>query len=182
MTAKPEAFSYRVKVGHIAANPVHVTLAADADECRRLAAKWDVGAVMAFSAELDIARWKRDGVRVSGTVRATVEQPCVVTLEPVVQELDEAVNAIFVPEGSKLARLATPGEGEIVIDADGPDLPETFSGDTLDIGAVAAEFAAMGIDHYPRREGVGYYDHIESDDSDDAKVSPFAALKKLKGH
>jgi hypothetical protein len=48
----------------------------------------------------------RDGCSVERTVRATVRQTCVVTLEPVVNEIDEAVDVDFVPARG---RAATPG-------------------------------------------------------------------------
>ena len=50
-------------------------------------------------------------------------------------------------------RRSTSG-GEIVLDADGPDGPETFAGDTIDVGALAEEFFALAIDPYPRKPGV----------------------------
>ncbi|TCL70305.1 DUF177 domain-containing protein [Rhizobium sp. BK251] len=174
------AFSYPVKVGHISTNPVEVHLDADDNELKRLAAIWDVLAVKRMHADLKLARWKRDGVRVKGTVQATVVQACVVTLEPVESEIDEEIEQIFVPENSKLARLPTGDVGEMVLDPDGPDLPETFGGDTIDVGEVAAEFAALAIDPYPRKPGVAFEGHIEDTGENDAKPSPFAALKDFK--
>ena len=176
-----QPFSFPVKVGHVSANPISITIEADERERRALAKAWGVDAVHAFSAKLDAARWKRDGVRVSGRVHARIEQQCVVTLDPVEQVIDEDLTAIFVPEGSRLARDETV-DGELVIDAEAPDLPETFSGDTIDAGAVAAEFAAMAIDQYPRKPGVGFADHVESaEEGEEERPSPFAALKDWKG-
>jgi hypothetical protein len=63
-------FSYLVKVGHISANPVEVHLEADKKELQALAETWDVISVDDFRADLQIARWKRDGVRVKGRVQA----------------------------------------------------------------------------------------------------------------
>lgn len=73
------------------------------------------------------------------------------TLEPVPSKIDETVEHIFVPEGSKLARMVTNEQGEIVLDPDGPDIPDQFTGDSIDVGAVVAEFAALAIDPYPRK-------------------------------
>ncbi len=70
--------------------------------------------------------------------------------------IDEKVEQIFVPEGSKLARLTTNEDGEIVLDPDGPDIPDQFVGDTIDVGVVVAEFAALAIDPYPRKAGVDF--------------------------
>jgi hypothetical protein len=68
----------------------------------------------------------------------------------------------------------------MIIDPDGPDLPETFTGDTIDVGAFVAEFAAMGLDPYPRKPGVEFEPHIENSGRTDRKPSPFAVLRELK--
>ncbi len=174
-------FSYPVKVGHISANPVEVTISADAEECAGLAKLWSVLEVKALSATFQLQRWKRDGVRLKGRVTADVVQACVVTLEPVQAHIDEPVEVVFVPEGSKLARLPGASEiGELLLDPDGPDAPEIFTGDTVDAGVVAAEHVALSIDPYPRKSGVDFSGHIESTGKDDKKPSPFAVLKDWK--
>jgi uncharacterized metal-binding protein YceD (DUF177 family) len=105
----------------------------------------------------------------------------VVTLEPVESTIDEHFEQTFVPEGSKLARIVTNEVSEMVLDPDGPDLPEVFSGDTIDAGAIVGEFAALAIDPYPRKPGVDFVDHIEGDAEDNAgRRNPFAALKDWK--
>jgi uncharacterized metal-binding protein YceD (DUF177 family) len=174
-------FSFPVKVGHVSANPVDVTISADADERAGLARLWAVLDVKALSATLHVQRWKRDGVRLKGRVEADIVQACVVTLDPVESHIDETIDAVFVPEGSKLARLpvATDG-GEMLLDPDGPDAPEIFTGDAIDAGVVVAEHAALAIDPYPRKADVAFSGHIESSDKDDRKPSPFAVLKDWK--
>jgi uncharacterized metal-binding protein YceD (DUF177 family) len=136
--------------------------------------------VDSFGADLQIGRWKRDGVRIKGRVRANIVQSCVVTLDPVPSEIDESFEQIFVPENSKLARRPANDAGEMVLDPDGPDLPESFTGDTIDAGEVVTEFAALAIDPYPRKEGIEFADHIEDTGENDKKPSAFAALKDWK--
>jgi len=174
-------FSYPVKVGHISANPVEVTISADSEERAGLARLWSVLEVKALSATFQIQRWKRDGVRLKGRVEADIVQACVVTLEPVEAHIDEPVEVVFVPEGSKLARLPIAAEtGEMLLDPDGPDAPETFSGDSIDAGVAAAEHVALAIDPYPRKADAAFSGHIESTDESDRKPSPFAVLKDWK--
>jgi len=119
-------------------------------------------------------------VRVKGNVKAKIVQACVVTLEPVESDIDEDFEHIFVPEDSKLARAPSVAAGEMVLDPDGPDLPDTFTGDTIDAGAVVAEFAALAIDPYPRKPDVEFEGHIEDAGENDRKPSPFAVLKDWK--
>lgn len=173
-------FSYPVKVGHISANPVDVHVEADDRELAGLATLWDVLSVEKLEADMKISRWKRDGVRIKGNVKAKVVQACVVTLEPVESKIDENFEHIFVPEDSKLARAPSVDAGEMVLDPDGLDLPDTFTGDTIDAGAVVAEFAALAIDPYPRKPDVEFEGHIEDAGENDRKPSPFAVLKDWK--
>jgi hypothetical protein len=121
-------FSYLVKVGHISANPVQVHVEADERERANLAELWKVETVNHLAADLQIARWKKDGVRIKGHVTGEVVQSCVVTLEPVVTSIEQDIDQIYVPEGSKLARIVLDGAGEMVLDPEGPDLPEQFTG------------------------------------------------------
>jgi hypothetical protein len=53
-------------------------------------------------------------------------------------------------------------------------------GDTIDAGEVVAEFAALAIDPYPRKEGIAFAGHIEDSGENDKKPSAFAALKDWK--
>jgi uncharacterized metal-binding protein YceD (DUF177 family) len=171
------AFSYPVKVGHVSANPVTVQLSADADERAALARLWGVESVESLEAEFQVSRWKRDGVRVKGDLHARLTQACVVTLEPVKAVIEAPVEALFVPEGSRLARGDADSSGEVVVDPEGPDMPETFSGDEIDLGAVASEFAALSIDPYPRAAGAAFSPDVEAGSGDEEGDSPFAALK-----
>ncbi|MDQ0562070.1 uncharacterized metal-binding protein YceD (DUF177 family) [Rhizobium mesoamericanum] len=173
-------FSYPVNIGHISANPVEVRLEADKRELAALAESWSVLSVDSLSAELQIGRWKRDGIRIKGRVRATIVQSCVVTLDPVQSAIDESFEQIFVPENSKLARRPANDAGEMVLDPDGPDLPESFTGDTIDVGEVVTEFAVLAIDPYPRKPGVEFAGHIEDAGEGDKKPSAFAVLKDWK--
>ncbi len=173
-------FSYPVKVGHISANPVRIGLTASTEELQALAKFWDVVSVEYLKSELQVTRWKKDGIRIKGQVEARVTQSCVVTLEPVSSDINEKVEQIFVPEGSKLARMVTNDEGEIVLDPDGPDIPDQFVGDTIDVGVVVAEFAAMAIDPYPRKADVDFEGYGEKTPFEDKKPSPFAVLKDWK--
>ena len=174
------AFSYRIKVGNVSHNPIELRITADERQRTALAKLWDILGVEALSAELKLRRWKKDGVKVFGTVHAEVTQACVVTLDPVPEVIDEEFDELFAPEGSALARIPANDQGEIMIDPDGPDIPETFIGDTIDVGAVVSEIVAMALDPYPRKPDVEFGGHVQGGAIEEKKPSPFAVLKNLK--
>lgn len=146
--------AFPVHVARLPGKGMRVEIEADADQRAALAAAHGLEAVERFHAVLDVTAWKKGGVKVAGRVAADIVQTCIVTLDPMPATVDEEVSALFLPEGSKLAVPARNAEGEIVLDPEGDDAPEPFSGDTIDAGQLAEEFFALGIDPYPRKPGV----------------------------
>jgi hypothetical protein len=166
--------SFPVDVRRLPQKGFPLVIAPDADALAELARAHDIVSVEFFRAELLLLNWKRGGVIVTGRVRAEIVQQCVVTLEPMGAVIDEAVETIFVPDGSPLARGEV-ADGELFLSADGPDGPETFDGQSIDAGALAEEFFALGIDPYPRKPGAA----LPGNDAGDAEASPFATLRNL---
>ncbi|CAN7538324.1 DUF177 domain-containing protein [Mesorhizobium amorphae] len=145
--------SFAANVARLPHKGLPVVIDADDRQRAALATEHELLSVERYRAELLVAPWKRHGVKVSGRVEADITQACIVTLDPVAAHIDEPVEALFLPEQSKLGRQGFEGGGEIVLDADGPDSPETFSGDTIDVGALAEQFFGLAIDPYPRKAG-----------------------------
>jgi hypothetical protein len=146
--------SFKVNVARLPQKGMPVTIEADEKQLAALAQEHGVLAVKNFRADLHVGSWKRNGVKVSGVVIADIVQTCVVTLEPLDAHVEEDVSALFLPDDSKLGRLGFEGGGEIMLDAEGPDSPEIFSGDIIDVGALAEEFLGLAIEPYPRKSGV----------------------------
>ncbi|TGT44128.1 DUF177 domain-containing protein [Mesorhizobium sp. M8A.F.Ca.ET.165.01.1.1] len=145
--------SFFANVARLPQKGLPVVIEADPAQRAALAEAHGLLSVEAYRAELLVASWKRNGVKVSGRVEADITQACIVTLDPVQAHIDEPVEALLLPEDSKLGRQGFDGGGEILLDADGPDSPETFSGDTIDVGALAEQFFGLAIDPYPRKPG-----------------------------
>jgi Large ribosomal RNA subunit accumulation protein YceD len=146
--------SFMANVARLPQKGLPVVIDADARQRAALASEHELLSVESYRAELLVEPWKRNGVKVSGRVRADITQACIVTLDPVEANIDESVDALFLPEQSKLGRQGFDGGGEILLDAEGPDSPETFSGDAIDVGALAEQFFGLAIDPYPRKQGV----------------------------
>jgi hypothetical protein len=156
-----------------------VRIVADDEQRTALASAHGLQAVGSFEAEFLVRSWKRDGVRIEGTVSADVTQTCIVTLEPLPAHVESPVSTIFVPEGSPLARADYEG-GEIVVDAEAEDIPETFTGGRIDAGALAEEFFALALDPYPRKPGVELEENAGEESGDEAEAGPLSeGLRKL---
>lgn len=124
-----------------------------------------------LEASFDVTLQGKGGLRVSGRVRSTVGQVCVVTLDPVENEIDEPIELVFLPPDSLPAGIAG-DDGE---DA-GEDGPEPLVDGTIDLGAIATEFLLLAIDPYPRKPEAVF----QSPSSGEAAAHPFAALAALK--
>jgi hypothetical protein len=166
--------SFKASVTRLPQKGLPVVIEADARQRQALAEAHELVSVEKFRAELLVTGWKRNGVQVSGHVEADITQECVVTLDPVQAKINESVEGLFLPEDSKLGRLGFEGGGEILVDAEGPDSPETFSGDTIDVGALAEEFFGLAIDPYPRKPGAA----LATDGNDDASSGPEGPLQE----
>jgi hypothetical protein len=145
--------SFLANVSRLPQKGLPVVIEADAAQRAALAVEHGLLSVESYRVELVVSSWKRNGVKVSGHVEADITQECIVTLDPVEAHIDEPVEALLLPEDSKLGRHGFEGGGEILLDAQGPDSPETFSGDKIDVGALAEQFFGLAIDPYPRKQG-----------------------------
>lgn len=181
MTGKPQgAIPHMVSVARLPQNGMQLTLKANDKELRALANDHDLVSVQSFKAELLIKKWRKDGVKITGAVAAEITQNCVITLEPLTSRIENEIDAVFVQEGSKLARPPLSSDGEIVIDYEGADIPETFAGDSIDVGALAEEFFGLAIDPYPRKPGAVLAEALEDAELGTQKPSPFAGLLKFR--
>ena len=166
--------SYMVNVARLPQKGMQIVIDADEKQRRALAEAHELLSVEKFRAELLVASWKRNGVKVSGTLRADITQACVVTLDPLIATIKEDVEGLYLPEDSKLGRLGFNTPGEIVIDVEGPDSPELFSGDSIDVGALAEEFFGLAIDPYPRKPGAS----LAPSPPDGDEPTPLAPLRE----
>lgn len=179
MKAKQAFPSFEVVVTTLPSSGFPARLRPGEAERAAVAAATGVDAFELLEADILVRRWRRDGVEISGEVRADLVQPCVVTLEPVRQSIREAFSSTFLPEGSKLSKPARHSGEELVLAFDGDDPPETFSGDAIDLWPVVAEWLNLAIDRFPRSSGAEFAEPTAAKEEDDARPSPFAALARL---
>jgi uncharacterized metal-binding protein YceD (DUF177 family) len=171
MTGANRPWSVPIRLDEVPETGLHMDIAADGGVRAAVAATAGVNEVPQLAAAFDVARHGRDGLRVVGTVSARVRQTCVVTLDPVENEIEEQIDLVFVSP-SALAAVAS----EVNLVAEAVEQPEAMVDGVVDLGAVATEFLVLGIDPYPRKPGVVF----EPPQSADAGSHPFAALAALR--
>lgn len=177
---EPEGLSFKVIVSSLPKAGMPIRFVAKPEERLALARLLDIPAIDRLEADILLSRWRAEGIAMTGRLEADVVQTDVVTLEPLAQKVVETIDRVFVPDHSRLERIPDLKDGELHLDPEGDDIPDTFSGDRLDVGAVLAEVLALGLDPYPRSGSV-VFEAVDTD-PEPAKgvVSPFAGLARLK--
>ncbi len=119
-------------------------------ECTALAKRFGFLGLSGFAARVTVDLRGGGQVVVEGRLRGKIVQACVLSLEPVTQELDEAFRIVF---KENFAEERDPDSGEAVLNAQA-DAPEPLPGNLLDIGEIVAEQLSLAAEPYPRRPDV----------------------------
>jgi hypothetical protein len=160
---KPE-FSRPLALASVPAGGLRLALEAGPEERAALARRLGLLALPALSADLHLAPEADGKVQVTGTLRAEVEQACVVSLEPVRQAIEEPVAWRLLPDG------VAPSDGDE--DPDDIECP----GDVAELGEALAQQLSLALDPYPRAPDA----QLPEDPGAGGAHGPFAALAKLK--
>ena len=147
-------------------------IVADEAECRAVA---DRLALLSLDRLEAHAVLSRDGekVRAKGRLKASLEQACVVTGEPVPSHIDEPFDLLFLPEPKN-------GGADEEIELGEADLDTIFhEGAAIDLGGALADTLALALDPYPRSAGADTA-LKEAGVLTEEEASPFAALAALK--
>ena len=164
-----------VTVAQIPDTGLHRDFEADRAAREAIAEAGGLREVLSASASLDVTPKSGGRIHVTGHVRARIGQTCVVTLDPIENEIDEPIDLVLappeqIPDLSDLVDEAAESETEI------PDPPEPIINGVIDLGRLATDALFLAVDPYPRRPDAIFEPPLETADPND---HPFAALKAL---
>jgi hypothetical protein len=176
MTDKADPWRVPVIVTQIPDTGLHRDIEADPAARNAMAELAGLREILSASASLDVTPQGGGRFHVTGRVRARIGQTCVVTLDPIENDIDEPIDLIFappeqIPELSDLVDETVEGDDEI------PDPPEPIVNGVIDLGRLATDALFLGVDPYPRRPDAVFESLVVADDPED---HPFAALKALR--
>jgi len=150
---------------------VKVTREATADERKAIAEALDLLACARLTADYTIKPRGGGHYRLAGTLSARVEQSCVVTLEPLSNDIADSFSVDFWPED------ALPAQSGGLIDVhDEPDM-EPIADGSIDAGRIVFECLASGIDLFPRKPGAAFE---APEPAQEKAEGPFAALARMR--
>ena len=174
--SRPDLWRVPVAVAQIPETGLHRDIEASPVERAAMAEVGGLREVLSATASLDVTPMSGGRFHVGGRVRARIGQTCVVTLDPILNDINEEIDLIFappeqIPELSDLVDDAPEGDVEI------PDPPEPIENGIIDLGRLATDALYLAVDPYPRRPDAVFEPPVEAADPDS---HPFAALKALK--
>jgi uncharacterized metal-binding protein YceD (DUF177 family) len=165
-----------VPVAQIPDTGLHRDIEADQAARRAMAEVAGLRELSSARASFDLKHRSGGQIHVTGRVRAKVGQTCVVTLDPIESEIEEAIDLIFAPAGQSAHRIEAGDDSDDgVTDVD--DSPEPIVDGVIDLGRLATDVLFLAIDPYPRKAGAVFEPQVITADPED---HPFAALKALR--
>jgi hypothetical protein len=176
MTDKTDPWSVPVTVAQIPDTGLHRDIEADRAVRDAMAEVGGLREILSASASLDVTPKSGGRVHVAGHVRARIGQTCVVTLDPIENDVDEPIDLIFAPP-EQIPQLADLVDEAAESDVEIPDPPEPIVNGVIDLGRLATDALFLGIDPYPRRPDAVFEPPVVAADPED---HPFAALKALQ--
>ena len=167
-----------VNVAQIPEGGLHRDIEADAATRAGMAEIAGLRGVSSARASFDLSLQSGGRVHVAGHLTARIGQTCVVTLDPIENDIDEEIDLIFAPV-EQIPQIADELSNEEIEIGEGdvPDPPEPIVNGIIDLGRLATDVLFLAIDPYPRKEGAVFEPQVTAADPED---HPFAALKALK--
>ena len=143
-------------------------LAANEDECRKIAARLGVISIEKLEGEMRLTATKTD-INATGVVQASLMRECVASLEPMPETIDENFEISFVRQAP-----ADPGAA----DEKSEDwiLPEVHEGDMFDVGELLVQQLSLAMAPFPRKPGAI---SLAEQYGQSGRVSPFSDLQAI---
>lgn len=178
-------FSFPVDVTSLPPTGRHYAIKADEDARARVAVRLGLQDVAALTASFDLMPRAGGLVKVTGTVEASVTQTCVVTLAPLPASVKEEVEASYTTFAPKPVVKAKPAkadeEDEEVFALGEEEPPEEALDGRIDLGELAVEYMALGLEPYPKAPGASFEAASWTGKGEKSEPeSPFAVLAQLK--
>ena len=173
--SEPE-LSRPLRVDKISAGGMAEDIVANAQERKKLTARFGLLDISKLEASLNIDPERGRMLAVTGTFNADVVQECVVTLEPLPSHISGSIDVLFAPPA-----MLDKGAGPPHFDSGEEDVPEPIVNGVIDLGELVAQHLAVALDPYPRKQGVGLPSgELKVESAAPKPVNPFATLVEFK--
>ncbi|MHC8493703.1 YceD family protein [Thalassospira sp. SM2505] len=178
-------FSRIVKTDEQVSAKEKLLIEANEKERAALAKRFELVSIDSLTAELTISTASNGEVTVRGPMNAEIVQNCVATLEPVPEVIEDTVEVLFSPHVSEEDLPSNPDDLEDLSEEELMallDQPEPLVDGKIDVGEVVAQFLAVAMNPYPRKEDAELPTSVKTEEeaAEEKRPNPFAQLAGLK--
>ncbi|MBL4692975.1 MAG: DUF177 domain-containing protein [Magnetovibrio sp.] len=174
-------FSRIVQLSELGSCPFELDVVATDEELKALEKRLLVDGLKNFKAHVSFALVAKTDVTASGTLSATVTQPCSVTLKPVTTDVSVNFSIQYTTE---IEDEEDEDEESDDFFEEQADPPEPLIDEQINIGEALVEQLALEIDPFPRVQGAVFEGFVSKSkdisDHEFEKKNPFAVLSQLK--
>jgi uncharacterized metal-binding protein YceD (DUF177 family) len=163
MIGKPDPWRVPVVVAQLPDTGLHRDIEADAATRRAMADVADLPEVLSANASFNVMPRSGGRFHVTGHVKARVGQTCVVTLEPIENDIDAPIDLMFAPP-DQIPQLADLVDEAAESDEEIPDPPEPIVNGIIDLGRLATDALLLAINPYPRKPDAVFEPLVEAAD------------------
>jgi hypothetical protein len=187
----PSEWFLPVHVDSIPSKGKDCPIQASLEQCQAIAKRLDIQAVNSLAANVHLTLQNGGHiVYISGNFTAEITQNCVVTLQPIVSQIQDNFEAWYadhdkaIPFNRAKHTQKSIEDGLEIQMLEEHDDPEPLVDSQVDIGEVVIQFLSLAINPYPRVEGteeaVMAPVKTVSSDGTGTRPNPFAALKNWR--
>lgn len=177
--SKTYDLSLTLLVDEIQTEPRTFSVTASNEDRSGLVERFKLLSLDTLNASVTVQAAGKDTIHIEGHVSARLEQPCVVSLEPVEETIEEDFVLLMVPPEVADRMDAD----EVYLNPDAPDY-DALEGDILLLGDIVAQTLSVMMNPYPKKEDAALKpmknQSLEVNGELETKPNPFAALSKLR--
>lgn len=184
-TDLPISFQRHVRVANIPIDGLDIRLQLQETEIEQLAIAVNAEKIANIDFAVHLKPAGKDRITVTGGITADLTHACIVTGDPIVQQLREEIDTRFWPEKQVQKWLEAANDpGQQDSDRALEDEPEPYSDDEIAIGQFLYEEFVSAVDLYPRKAGAEF-DWQKSEfnvqtEEETSSQNPFSVLAPLK--
>lgn len=166
-------FSRIVSFEEVGALSVTYHVEAKEEECRLLAARFELVAVHQLSANFVLSQGEAPGwYRLEGEVSGDVVQSCVSTLKDVSAHVQVSVHMLLRPS------FEEDKEAEFTIDLEDEQDIEYYTEESVDLGETAAQYLYLNLDPFPHAPDAPEFPEEHTKDVTNPLAQALKVLKK----
>lgn len=168
-------FEHFYDLSDLSSAGAEIRVTANAEQCKKLAAWFDVEAVEKFEAVVTLQKLSQSRFRYEARLDCDLVQSSVLTLEPLRTHIAEEFSREL-HLAHRLRRGVIKDE-ELTLSAGDDDAPEEVDSPVYDLAGPLLEEFSLALDPYPKGTGEAF---SAPEETESKPPNPFAILKTLK--